>query len=188
MAFLTHSWIGDGMIFLLTIIIAIYFYMTRHFEYWKKRGVLEIPPWPFFGNFAKCCTLKMSPGYLFKYFYEQCEDSPYVGIYILDKPCLVLRDPEIIKRILMKDFNIFSDKFMRSSEKEDFSNNCIFLIKNPYWKYIKSRLSSLFTSSKLKNMFEYLRDIRKDFDNYMDSLELEGIILYFLLLFNFFYY
>ncbi|XP_033227663.1 cytochrome P450 6k1-like isoform X2 [Belonocnema kinseyi] len=153
----------------MTTIIAGYFYLTRNFQYWKKRGVVEIPPRPFFGNFS----IKMSPGYLLKKFYEQSENSPYVGIYILHKPCLILRDPEIIKRILVKDFNIFSDKFMRSSEKENFSNYCIFLIKNPDWKYIKTRLSSLFTSSKLRNMFEYLQDVRKDLDDYMDS-RIEG--------------
>lgn len=169
MVYLTHSWIGDGAVFLLATIIAAYFYMTRNFQYWKKRGVLEIHPCPFFGNFS----IRMSPGYLLKKFYEQSENSPYVGIYILDKPCLVLRDPEIIKRILIKDFNVFSDKFMRSSERENFSNNSIFLIKNPDWRYIKASLSSLFTSSKLRNMFEYLQDVRKDLDNYMDS-KIEG--------------
>ena len=180
MEFLTASLIVNGILFLLMIIIAAFFYMTRNFQYWKKRGVTEISPVPFFGNFAKCCTLKMSPGYLFKNLYEQSENLPYVGIYIFDKPCLLLRDPEIIKRVLIKDFNIFSDKFAHSSEKENLSNKNLFLIGNPEWKYLKAKLSSLFTSSKLKNMFEYLQDVRKDFDDYMDSLELEGKMIYYL--------
>lgn len=175
MLFFSSYWCLNGIIFiLLTLIIVIYYYMTRNFHYWKNRGVNEIPPRFFFGNFAKCLNLKLSPGYLLKSFYEQNENLPYVGIYIFNKPCLLLRDPEIIKKILIKDFHNFTDKLMRSSEKEKLSNNCIFLISNPAWKYFKSNLSSLFTSSKLKSMFEYLEDVREDFNYYLDSLNLKG--------------
>lgn len=175
MPFFSSYWCLNGIIFiLLTLIIVIYYYMTRNFHYWKNRGVNEIPPRFFFGNFAKCLNLKLSPGYLLKSFYEQNENLPYVGIYIFNKPCLLLRDPEIIKKILIKDFHNFTDKLMRSSEKEKLSNNCIFLISNPAWKYFKSNLSSLFTSSKLKSMFEYLEDVREDLNYYLDSLNLKG--------------
>lgn len=177
MPILFFYWLINGLIFILSILIGIYFYLTRNFNYWKNRGVDEISPRVFVGNFAKCWTLKMSPGYLLRSFYEENKNSPYVGIYVFDKPCLLLRDPEIIKRILIKDFNDFSDKLMRSSEKEKLSNNCIFLIENPSWKYLKSNLSSLFTSSKLKNMFEYLHDVREDLDYYLDSLSLDGKII-----------
>ncbi|XP_051167082.1 cytochrome P450 6k1-like isoform X2 [Leptopilina boulardi] len=163
----------DGIIFiLLTLIVGVYFYLTRNFNYWKNRGVVEISPHVIFGNFTKCWTLKLSPGYLLKKFYEENENSPYVGIYIFDKPCLLVRDPEIIKRILIKDFNIFSNKLMRSSENDKLSNNCIFLIESPKWKYFKSNLSNLFTSRKLKNIFEYLQDVREDLNFYLDSLNL----------------
>ena len=93
MAFLTYSWMTDGLIFLLTIVIGAYFYVKRNFQPWKKRAVVEIPPTPFFVNFQKWYTLNMSAGYLLKSFYDQNENSPYVGIYSIDKPCLLLRVP-----------------------------------------------------------------------------------------------
>ena len=174
MTILTSSWLADGAIFLSTIFIVTYIYMTRNFQYWKKRGVVQIPPVPFFGNFAKYCTFQMSPSYLFKNFYDQSENCPYVGIYIFNKPCLLLRDPEIIKQILVKDFNSFSDKFMHSSENDTISNNCLFIVETHFWKYIRTKFTTLFTIGKLKILLENVQDVIKDLNNYMDSLKLEG--------------
>ncbi|XP_033231386.1 cytochrome P450 6k1-like [Belonocnema kinseyi] len=174
MGLLTLSWLTDGTMLLLTIIIAAYFYVTRNFQYWKKRGVFEIPPVPFFGNFAKYCTFQMSPAHLFKKLYDQGENFPYVGIYIFDKPYLLLRDPEIIKRVLVQDFHIFSDKLSHSSKNDNISNKCLFYIDNPYWKYIRPKFSNLFSGAKLKSLVENVQDVLTDFNNHMDLLKLEG--------------
>ncbi|XP_051155406.1 cytochrome P450 6k1-like [Leptopilina boulardi] len=171
----TLSWILYGVIIFTTFIITIlYFYMTRNFKYWKKRGVKEISPTPFVGSFGKYFKHEKSPGALFKYFYDQNQDLPYVGIYILDKPCLLIRDPELLKLILIKDFNYFSDKFMHSSKKDIISNNSLFFIENPYWKYVRQKFTALFTTGKMKSMFDNVREVGNDLDNYLDTLELEG--------------
>ncbi|XP_051167209.1 uncharacterized protein LOC127285302 [Leptopilina boulardi] len=164
-----------GIILIPTLIItALYFYMTRNFNYWKKKNVVEIPPVPFVGNLGKYLTYQKSPGALLKYFYDQGKNEPYVGIYLLDKPCLVIRDPEILKRILIKDFNSFSDKLMRSSEHDLISNNSIFFIENPDWKYVRQKLTTLFTTGKMKYMFDIVQEVGKDLNDYLDSLQLEG--------------
>lgn len=177
MGFITFSWILDAIIFIPTFfIIALYFYMTRNFNYWKKRNVVEITPVPFVGNWGKYLTYQKSPGALLKYFYDKGKGLPYVGIYLLDKPGLVIRDPEILKRILIKDFNYFADKLMRPSEHDVMSNNSIFFIDNPDWKYVRQKLTSLFTTGKMKYMFDVVREVGNDLDNHLDSLQLEGNI------------
>lgn len=39
--------------------------------------------------------------------YKMYEGLPYVGIYELRTPALLLRDPKLIKLILIKDFSYF---------------------------------------------------------------------------------
>ncbi|XP_051167208.1 uncharacterized protein LOC127285301 [Leptopilina boulardi] len=167
-------WILYGVIILIFFITILYFYMTRNFGYWKKRGVKEITPTPFIGNFGKYFKYEKSPGTLFKYFYNQSEGLPYVGIYILDKPCLLIRDPELLKLILIKDFNYFSDKFMRSCKNDSVSNNCLLIIDNPYWKYIRQKFTGLFTTGKMKSMVNNVKEVGDDLNDYLDSLHLEG--------------
>lgn len=164
-----------GVIVLPSIFILLaYFYMTRNFKYWKKRGVEEIPPTPFVGNFGKYFKHQKSPGALFKTFYDENEDLPYVGIYVLDKPCLLIRDPELLKLILIKDFNYFSDKFMHSSEHDVVSNNSLFFVDNPQWKYIRQKFTGLFTTGKMKSMLDNVLEVGVDLNDYLNSLELEG--------------
>lgn len=104
MAFITAYWGLDGMIALTALIITAYLYMTRKFNYWKKRNVVEIvPPMPFVGNFTECLLLRKAPAYFLKELYEQAKGLPYFGLYIFDKPFLLVRDRELVKNILVKE-------------------------------------------------------------------------------------
>lgn len=105
MALLTGWWCLDCTIFTIVTFVGIYMYMTRKFGYWKKRGVMEIPPTPFVGNFGDFLTMKRSPGQFVKDLYDRSSNVPYMGFYIFDRPFFLIRDPELIKNVLVRDFN-----------------------------------------------------------------------------------
>ncbi|XP_076236988.1 cytochrome P450 6AQ1 [Calliopsis andreniformis] len=174
MAVLTPHWGLDGIIIFLSLIIAAYMFMTRNFKYWAKQGVAEQPPIPFFGNFLKCILQKQSAGMFLKDMYDRSKGLPYVGIYVFDKPCLVLRDPELIKHVLVKDFNSFTDKYAAVDKSDPIGYSNIFLMTNTTWKLLRSRLSPFFTSGKLKKMMDLMMVIADDLDRYLDGLDLGG--------------
>ncbi|KAG5328855.1 CP6K1 protein, partial [Acromyrmex heyeri] len=174
MALVTTYWGLDGMIILMTLIITAYLYMTRKFKYWKKRGILEITPMPFFGNFKECLFQKKAPAYFLKDIYDEMKDLPYVGFYVLDKPFLLVRDRELVKNILVKDFNYFSDRYNSADPIDRIGYANLFFIKNPAWKVIRTKLTPLFTSGKMKKMFDLMLTCVKNLDEYLDALELEG--------------
>lgn len=176
MALITAHWGMDGIIVLTTLVIAAYFYMTRKFNYWKKRGVLEMPcaPTPFLGNFMDCMFLRKSPGYFLKDLYDQGEGTPCVGFYILDKPSLLIRDQELVKNVLIKDFNYFADRYGSPDTSDRLGYANLFSIKNPVWKILRTKLSPIFTSGKLKKMFELMLECANNLDTYLESMKLEG--------------
>lgn len=174
MAFITNYWSLDGIIILTVLIIIAYIYMTRNFKYWEKRGVLEITPTPFVGNFMECLLLRKAPSYFLKELYEQGKGQPYVGFYIFDKPFLLLRDPEIIKNVFIKDFNTFFDRYASADPNDRIGYSSLFSIKNPAWRVVRTKLTPFFTSGKLKKMFVLMLECGKHLDDYLDSLELEG--------------
>ena len=174
MAFLTKTWSVDLLIIIAIILLIAYLLMMKNYQYWKDRGVFQIDPMPIFGNFAKCCFMKKSPGYFLKELYEKSKGLPYMGFYIIHKPCLLLRDPELIKQILVKDYNTFADKYMQSGRDDHLGNFNLFLVRNPGWKILRHKLSPIFTSIKLKNMFELMTEVGRDLDAYMESLKLHG--------------
>lgn len=175
MALITAYWGLDGIIILTTLMISAYLYMTRKFKYWKKKGITEIsPPTPFLGNFTECLLLKKAPAYFLKELYEQGKGLPYLGFYILDKPFLLIRDREVIKNILVKDFNIFFDRYNNVDPDDRLGSNNLFFLRNPTWKIVRTKLTPFFSSGKLKKMFELMLQCGQNLDTYLESLNPKG--------------
>ena len=148
--------------------------MTRNFKYWEKRGVFQIKPTPFVGNFMECLLLKKAPSYYLKELYDQAKSEAYLGFYIFDKPFLLLRDPEIIKSVMIKDFNTFFDRYASSDPNDRMGYANLFRIKNPAWKIVRTKLTPFFTSGRMKKMFGLMLECGKHLDEYLNSLKLDG--------------
>ncbi|XP_015600259.1 cytochrome P450 6k1 [Cephus cinctus] len=174
MGALTGHWIGDGLVLMFSIAAVFYLYMTRKFNYWKKRGVLEFKPVPFLGNFGECLFFRKSALDFIKDYYNNSKGLKYMGFYILDQPFLMLRDPELIKHILIKDFNYFHDRYTSTGKKDILGNANLFTIKNPAWRFLRGKLTPFFTSGKMKKMFELMLAVNKDLDTYLESLDIDS--------------
>ncbi|XP_057319517.1 cytochrome P450 6k1-like [Microplitis mediator] len=174
MAVITKYWVLDSLILVFGFILVAYLYMTRKFKYWKKRGVVEIEPTAFIGNFGDCLTAKKSAGEWLKGMYNWSVGLPYMGFYVFDRPFLLVRDPSLIKKILVKDFNYFNNRFVSASPHDRIGDANLFLIKNPQWKLVRSKLTPIYTSGRLKKMFELMDAVGDDLITLMESLELEG--------------
>lgn len=74
-------------------------------------------------------------------------------------PQYVVRDPETIKLITVKDFDHFEDHKTFTDEKTDrlFGNALIFL-KGEKWRQMRATLSPAFTGSKMRQMFELIAE------------------------------
>jgi hypothetical protein len=84
----------------------IYWHSTSTFSYWKNRGIPYLKPTPGFGNTRKM-FFKISFAEQFKKFYDEFNDEPVCGVFQFRSPVLVVRDPEIIKLVMVKDFQYF---------------------------------------------------------------------------------
>lgn len=174
MAILTPYWGLDGIIIFLSFWILAYLYMTRKFKYWQKRGIMELTPTPFIGNFWDCFFLKTPPANFVRDLYAQAKGLPYMGFYVFDKPFILIRDPELVKHVLVKDFNYFSDRYATPDLNDRLGYANLFMMKNPGWKVLRSKLTPIFTSGKLKKMFDLMIEVGYDLDSHLESLKLEG--------------
>lgn len=174
MAAFTSYWGLDGIILFLLAIAAAYAYMTRKFTYWTRHGVLEVPPTAFLGNVGPCLFQRVAPGDFLRDIYNFGKGLPFVGFYLFDKPALLLRSPEIIKNVLVKDFNSFADRYVSASDVDTLGSNNLFVLRNPSWKLVRTKLSPIFTSGKLKKMFELMLEINADLEEHIGTLIREG--------------
>ncbi|XP_046422449.1 uncharacterized protein LOC124180747 [Neodiprion fabricii] len=174
MGLITLHWFLDVIVVFLSMVVLAYFYMTRNFNYWPKRNVTEVPPKPFFGNFLDCCLFRQSASGCLNAVYQQAKGLPYIGFYIFDKPALMLRDPEINRRILIKDFSYFVDRYAKSAESDPIGSANLFLLKNPAWKSLRHKITPIFTSGKIRRMFHLMLAVGEDLDTHLSALQLEG--------------
>lgn len=75
----------------------------------------------------------------------------------------VLRDPEAIKQIAVKDFDHFEDHRTFTDEKTDkLFGNSLFFMKGEKWRAMRATLSPAFTGSKMRQMFELVAECTDD--------------------------
>jgi len=99
------------------ILFLLYYYLTIDFDYWTSRGVNGPKPVPLFGNIAKFIFGKRSLGDIFKDVYEKFPKEPIVGMFWQGEPILLLRDPDFIKKVLIKEFYAFPNRRQLVYEK-----------------------------------------------------------------------
>lgn len=152
---------------LATLVVTAYLYVKNSFTYWKRKGVpYKRPSFPF-GNFYKSSLQKTSLGEELENIYNESSE-PFVGLFTFLKPALLIRDPKIIKEILVKDFKSFGHRGWHANVEVDPMGDNILLQKGDKWETARSQFSPAFTSEKLKGMFDTIVDCGKSLDKYID--------------------
>lgn len=152
---------------LIALCYAVYYYFTRTFNYWKKRNVAGPEPIPFFGNLKESALRQKNLGVVMQEFYEMFPNEKVVGVYRMTTPCLLIRDLDIIKHIMIKDFELFADRGVEFS-KQGLGQN-LFHADGDTWRALRSRFSPMFTSGKLKNMFYLMSERANTFLEYLNK-------------------
>ncbi|KAJ8681696.1 hypothetical protein QAD02_017488 [Eretmocerus hayati] len=158
-----------------SLFATLYLYFRRKHTYWARRGVYSPPTHWLFGHFKDAIFLRISPSKLMGKLYAKGKGHPVMGIYVMQKPFLVLRSPEIIKQVLGKDFNSFSDRHFANKRKDDIIGSTnIFSIDNPGWKYLRVKLSPAFSSGKTKRLFEIMVESSENLKNHLENKIMSG--------------
>lgn len=106
---------------------------------------------------------------LTEHFYRNTTER-VIGIYSFLRPVLILRDPEVIRNVLVKDFQHFHDRGVHSDEKRDPLSAHLFALNGEQWKNLRMKLSPTFTSGKMKAMFSTLVDCGVPLEKYLESI------------------
>ncbi|XP_050530773.1 cytochrome P450 6k1-like isoform X2 [Daktulosphaira vitifoliae] len=156
MIILSHT-----MMYITTVIfillLSIYLYYKNIYNYWKKMGVYHIEPVFFFGNAKERVMFKKSFHEFHRDIYFKFKGHRYAGFYLGRRASLVILDPEIIKCVMIKDFNHFTDRQTMRFRTSEYITQMLINLKGAKWKRMRHLLTPAFTSGKLKTM-EHLVD------------------------------
>ncbi|KAK4873605.1 hypothetical protein RN001_012965 [Aquatica leii] len=161
---------------LCTLVYYLYRKLKETNTYWTKKNIVQCKPQLFLGNFGPLVFQKRSMCELLDDMYNEFPDKRYFGMYQFLSPSLMVTDLDLIKRITVKDFDIFPEHSTVVSEDVDplFARNILFMKGGEKWQRLRSMLSPAFTSSKLKTMYPLMIKCAQQFvDHYKKD---DGII------------
>ena len=159
------------------VFLIIYLYFKHTYLYFEKRGIPYIEPTFPFGNFKKLLQGKESIGQVLKELYLTTPKLPAVGFFQINRPSLLVKDPDLIKQILIQDFGNFHDRSLRINEKINPLASHLFFITGTKWKNLRSKLSPVFTSGKIKGMFGIMKNHSENLVEYLKENPSENIEL-----------
>ncbi|KAG7170442.1 cytochrome P450 6a18-like 2 [Homarus americanus] len=97
--------------------------------------------------------------FLFTQTYHENEGNNFVGAYEIFKPSLIVRDPGLVKRIMIQDFDHFSERrTFGNSKKDECLREMLFLINGSHWKGVRSIMSPTFTSGRMRQMYHLVEE------------------------------
>lgn len=150
------------VLLITTLIFLIRSWYKNHYQYWIKRGFQSDGP-----NFPLDSLTGTGTKYhtaeKFDEFYQRFKGQQVVGLFFLFTPAIAVYDPKLIQSILVKDFAYFHDRYLYYNEKEDPLSANILSIEGQKWRDRRTKLTPVFTSGKMKMMFETLDNIGNKF-------------------------
>lgn len=156
-----------GIIFVTTI-ISIYIYLKYNFSYWKRRGVEYVEPSLLFGNLTGPILGQENLCIAIKSIADQIK-GPFGGGYMFMQPVMFFKDPALIKRVLIKDFDHFADRGFYVDEKNDPLTGSLLSLEGDRWRFMRNKLTPTFTSGKLKLMVENFAKHGQRLQGYLEN-------------------
>ncbi|XP_023945390.2 cytochrome P450 6B5-like [Bicyclus anynana] len=152
------------LLIFIGVLCFLYYFLFKNLNYWKIRNVPYVKPLPLFGNYKEFLLLQKHMSVIVQKMCQQFPGEPYFGSFYGTSPALIIQDPNLLKLVMAKDFYYFSGREMSDHTTKEKLNKHLFLAHGDKWKVLRTNLSPLFSSSKLKNTFVSI-------SNFSDTLE-----------------
>ncbi|XP_065080036.1 probable cytochrome P450 6a14 [Ochlerotatus camptorhynchus] len=159
----------------LPVLGLLYYYVRRKYCYWSDRNVTHVRGSLPMGSFNEMGSKKHFTEVLESVYQRFKKSHAAIGMYLGIRPILIVNDLDLVKQILIKDFNNFRDRGMFFNERDDPLSAHLFSIEGERWRFLRNKLSPTFTSGKIKYMFLTIREIGEEFlasfDRYVERKE-----------------
>lgn len=102
------------------ILLLIIFWFYRQQTYFKRHNIPYVQTNFLLGGLSDSLLRKCGffENVMRLYTRPEVENASFFGFYIFQRPALIIKDPELIKRIMIKDFNSFQNRVTASCKFE----------------------------------------------------------------------
>ncbi|CAG2178908.1 unnamed protein product, partial [Oppiella nova] len=86
------------------------------------------------------------------------------------KPVLIVAEPELIKHIIVTDFNVFHDRKWKPSDRNTVVDLSVAAAEGDHWRRVRAVVSPAFTSRKLSKMNALINELSNRMVNALDVM------------------
>lgn len=160
----------------LVLIFLIRSWYRNHYQYWIKRGFISDGPNFPLDSLSGTGT-RAHNSETFDELYQRFKGQPVVGLFFVFTPAIAVYDPDLIQSILVKDFASFHDHYLYYNEETDPLSAHLLAIEGNRWRDRRLKLTPVFTSGKMKMMFDTIDTIANKFiDGISKDLESSNVL------------
>jgi cytochrome P450 family 6 len=156
---------------LILILTLTYILYRKVFFYWESLGILQFPISNHRRGNLNGLGTKYHMSKLLENYYKKTKElgQTCCGLYMPFTRVLLVCDLDLAKRILIEDFSNFANHGTYCNEKDDPVSANLFNLQNERWSQMRRIVSPIFTSGKLKMMFETIEDVADKMMNKIDE-------------------
>uniref|UniRef100_A0A182JFK0 Uncharacterized protein n=1 Tax=Anopheles atroparvus TaxID=41427 RepID=A0A182JFK0_ANOAO len=141
-----------------------YRYYTKNYFYFADKSIPFLKPSFPFGNATPLLMKKVDLFEHFKNIYDAFPNARIFGMFNMQQPAFVVRDPELVKQLTIKDFDHFADHMATGFDLKDENHtdmllaNSLVSLRGQKWRDMRATLSPAFTGSKMRLMFTLIAE------------------------------
>lgn len=130
----------------LLFLSLLYWYSIAPFSTLERCGIKHPKPLPFFGNLMMFRNgfFKTQTDLINKY-------GRICGYYIARRSIVIIADPDMLRQVMVKEFNKFPNRMATRGLTKPMSDSLI-MLKDEQWKRVRSILTPTFSAAKMKEM------------------------------------
>ncbi|XP_059051538.1 cytochrome P450 9e2-like isoform X2 [Achroia grisella] len=160
---------AELIIFIITTLLFYYIYVYKKIHYFfRNKDVKFLPGVPIFGNMYDSTFGKKHYIEDLETVYKAFPNEKYVGLIEGCAPIVLIRDPELIKIITIKDFDYFvNHKQFFDEDTDPLIGGSLFMMKGDKWRDMRVTLSPAFTGSKMRLMMNFMSQVSYNIIDYI---------------------
>ncbi|OXU20727.1 hypothetical protein TSAR_010092 [Trichomalopsis sarcophagae] len=141
----------------IVLCLSVYYKKKRHsFKDWGIPQPFEVP---YLGSVPRNLWKNYHLSDLMKDMYNFNKEAKYVGMHTFMIPVIIITDIDLVKTVLIKEFDHFADhRELGDAVGDPLLTKNLIAINGDKWRELRQLLSPAFTSSKMKLMFELMSD------------------------------
>lgn len=158
-----------GSVFLTYLIVKLLFRVRRRLNFWKDRQIPHTNPNWFLGNMAEFKKSK-NQAEILKGEYEKFNKlGPFFGFFYYTTPTLVVTNLDLIKKILIDDFQSFSDRDQFFNAKDDPVSGHLANLTGEKWKLLRGQLTPAFSCRQQKLFVPTFSEVGDELCNFINE-------------------